>query len=137
MPQVTTTKVVEGAANLIIRVDLLNNDASGELDNYVILSPSDCVPPRSNNKPNFRIMQIWYGMVWFDVVLKYGTLSPEPIWTLTRDSGNFIDFRGFGGVVDTETNPPGDENGKLVISTNGFSAPGSQGHLIIALRKKT
>jgi len=137
MSQVTISKIVEGAANLVIRVDLRNEGIPEELTDHVFLSPSDCVPARANDQPNFRIMQMWYSLAWFDVVLKFGTLQPEFVWTLARDSGNYIDFRSFGGIVDTRSNPPGDENGKLLLSTNGFSTPGAHGSIILALRKLT
>lgn len=135
MPQVTVDKIVEGAASLILRVNLLNDDSSGELSNHVIVSPSDCSPALPNTKPAFRIMQVWYGLVWFDVSLSFGTLQPVPIWTLARDTNNHIDFRSFGGLVDTRKIPPADENGKLTITTNGFSTLGAQGSFVIELRK--
>ena len=137
MPQVTVTKMVEGAASLIVRVDLLNNDGSGELANYVILSPSDCDPTRPNNKPNFRVTQLWWGLSWFDVTFNFGSLQPQQIWTITRDTDNHVDFRSFGGITDTRTNPPSDEDGKILINTNGFNQLGAQGSFIMELRKTT
>lgn len=135
MPQVTVKKMVEGASSVVIKVDLVNDDGSGELSDVVIFSPSDCTPSKSNSQPAFRIMQVWYGMVWFDVTLKYGTLQPERACVLARDAQNHIDFRSFGGIVDTRMLPPSDENGKLTISTNDFGNLGAQGFLIIELRK--
>jgi len=135
MAQVTVTKIVEGNAHLIVRVDLLS-DGSGELDQAVVLSPSDLLPPMKNDKPGFRIMQMWYGMVWFDVSLGFGTLQPSPVWTIPRDTGSHIDFRNFGGLADYATVPPSDENGKLWISTSGFIL-GSKGTLVLELRKKS
>ena len=134
MSQVTITKIVEGAAHLIVRMDLLS-DGSGELLNQVVLSPSDLFPPRPNNHPAFRIMQLWYGCVWFDVVLGYATLNPQPVWTIARDSDSHVDFRCFGGLRDYATVPPGDSNGKLWVSTNGFNTAGSEGTVVLELRK--
>lgn len=136
MGQVTVTKIVEGPGHLVIKVDLLS-DGTGELDNYVILSPSDLVPPRPNNAPAFRIMQVWYGMVWFDVTLKAGTINSKVLWTLARDADSHTDFRSFGGLVDTAAynSPPSDTDGKLTISTNDFNVIGSAGSLVIELRK--
>jgi len=61
-------------------------------------------------------------------------VQPRPVWTLARDSGCHADFRSFGGLRDYDTVPPGDENGKLWISTNGLDL-GSQGHVIVDLKK--
>ena len=80
MPQVVVTKVTEAESHLVVRLDMLS-DGSGELQNYVVLSPSDLNPPKPNSKPAFRIMQIWYGLVWFDVTFSAGTLQPVPLWT--------------------------------------------------------
>lgn len=134
MAQVTVTKIVEGNSHLIVRLDLMS-DGTGELIQEIVLSPSDLSPPMPNTRPAFRIMQMWYGMVWFDVALGFGTLQPSPVWTIARDSDSHTDFRSFGGLADYATTPPSDENGKLWISTNGFVV-GSQGTLVLELRKK-
>jgi len=133
MPQVTVTKLVEGDAHVVIRVDMLGT-LPGELTNYVILSPSDLSPPRKNTANTFRIMQLWYGCVWFDVVLGFGTLSPQLVWTIARDCDSHNDFRSFGGLLDYNKTPPVDEDGRLWLSTNGFGV-GSKGNLVIELRK--
>ena len=133
MAQVTVTKMVEGPSNIIIKLGILG-DGTGELSNQVVLSPSDLIPARRNIKPAFRISQLWYGMVWFDVTLGFGTLIPVPVWTIARDSDSHTDFRSFGGLTDESTQPPGDQNGELWVSTNGLVL-GSQGSIIIELRK--
>lgn len=135
MPQVTVKKIVEGESHLVVRVNLLS-DGTGELSNHVILSPSDLKPPRPNDRPAFRIMQVWYGMVWFDLTFSYGGINPRPVWTLARDSDSHTDFRSFGGLLDYDTVPPADDSGKLLVSTNGFAEAGSQGSLVIELRKR-
>ena len=136
MAQVTVIKVVE-AHFLVIRVNLVNNDGGGELLNYPILSPSDLNPPRANNRPTFRILQMWYGAVWFDFTIGAGTLTPVPLWTVARDCDSHIDFRSFGGLVDQNVYavPPDDDNGVLTISTNGFNTLGSQGTIVLSLSK--
>ncbi len=134
MAQVTVKKIVEGETAIIVRIDLLS-DGTGELVNQVVLSPSDLIPVRPNNTPAFRIMQAWYGFVWFDVTVGFGTLQPSTVWTIPRDTTNHIDFRSFGGLVDYINTPPVDNNGKLWISTNGFAAAGSSGSIVLELKK--
>ena len=136
MAQVTVRKVVEGQSHLVLRVDLLS-DGTGELANYVILSPSDLNPSMPNSIPAFRLMQAWYGMVWFDVTIGVGTVLPAPLWTLARDCDSHVDFRSFGGLIDPNVynvQPP-DDNGKLTFSTNGFAVVGSAGSIVLELRK--
>ena len=144
MPQILVKKLEEGPSRVLIRVDLFNNDGSGELVNQVIFSGTDCkpaIPVLGPPSPVFRIMQVWYGMVWFDVTMGMGTLQPEDCWTLTRDSAVHVDFTYLGGLVDPAYydnpagNPPSDDNGRLWISTNGFNTVGSRGSLIIELKK--
>ena len=138
MALVTTIKVTESDAALVLRVNLLS-DGSGELTNYPFLRPSELLPARPNNRATFRIMQVWYGLVWFDVTIGAGTLQPVPIWTLARDADSYTDFRFFGGMFDQNVyvRPPNDDNGVLTLTTNGFTPEGSQGSIVLALRKAT
>lgn len=136
MGQVTVRKVVEGSSHLVLRVNL-QSDGTGELTDYVILSPSDLNPPMPNNIPAFRLMQIWAGLVWFDVTLKVGVAVPSVLWTHPRDYDGHMDFRSFGGLIDEAvySNPLPDDNGKLTLSTSDFNVAGSRGTLVLELRK--
>ena len=137
MGQVTITKVVEGDAHLVVRFDMLSDGVSGELINFPVLYPSDLNPARYNNRPAFRIMQVWYGCVWYDVTFKAAGIEPATLWTLARDCDSHTDFRSFGGLIDpvVYTNPTADDDGKLLISTNGFNVAGSAGTIVLELRK--
>ena len=136
MAQVTVRKIVEGQSHLVLRVDLLS-DGTGELNDYVILSPSDLVQSFPNNRPAFRLMQVWYGFAEFDVTLKTGTLLPGVLWTMARAADSHTDFRSFGGLVDPKVydNPPAADDGKLTVSTIGFATAGSIGTFVLELRK--
>ena len=134
MAQVTVRKIVEGDSHVIIRVHMVS-DVVGELHNYVLLSPSDLVPVRPNTATAFRITQAWYGCATFSLVLGYNTMAPAPVWTLPPNAGNHVDFRCFGGLTDYATSPPADVDGKLWVSTIGFNSAGSQGSLVLELRK--
>ena len=134
MGQVTVRKIVEGRTNLVLRVDL-KGDGTGELEDYVILAPEDLAKvPVPKNIPAFRLMQVWYSMVWFDVSLKVGTLTKDPIWTLARDTSPHVDFRSFGGLIDPNVYDvqPQDTDGKLTISTSEFTL-GSAGAIVLSL----
>ena len=137
MAQVTITKLVEGPSVVVVKVDLLNNDNTTEMDNQVFFSPSDLNPPLPNSKPAFRIMQAWYGTVDFDITVKSGSVTPFTFWTFNKDAHNHIDFRSFGGITDPTTHamPPADVSGKLTITTSGFGPAGSLGSFILELKK--
>jgi len=136
MGQVTVRKVVEGPSHLVLRVDLLS-DGVGELNNEVILSPSNLVPPCSNTIPAFRLTQIWSGLTDFDVTIKVDTLTPEVLWTQSSGSDSHLDFRSFGGLVEPTvyTNPLAPTDGKLMLSTRDFNVAGKTGTLVLELRK--
>ena len=135
-PQITTIKVAEGDSSLVLRVNLLS-DGSGELLNVPFLSPSDLVPSRANNRPAFRIMQMWYGTVWFDFAISVNSAFPVPLWTVARDCDSHIDFRSFGGLLDQNVYavPPAVNDGTLMLSTDGFEPVGSQGSIVLQLTK--
>ena len=137
MAQVTITKLVEGPGSVVIKVDLLNNDNSVDLEDQVFFSPSDASPPLSNSKPAFRIMQAWYDLSSFDFTVKSASITPFTFWTFTRFSTNHVDFRSFGGITDPATHAPGipDVSGKLAIRTKGFGPQGSIGSFILELKK--
>ena len=135
MSQVSVAKITESESNIVISVQI-QGDGTGELNKFVILSPSDLVPSRPNNDATFRILEIWYGLAWFDVVLGFGTVLPQQAWTLARDGQNHICLEEFGGMLDPNAliTPPPDDNGRLWISTNGLVL-GSKGSMALELRK--
>lgn len=134
MAQVTTKIVGQGDANFILHVSLESDGVSGELEDYVLLDPTEFTPALPAS-PAVRIMTIWYSTVWFDIVLKYGGLAPRAVWTLARDGPGKFDFTKIGGLSDYSTDPPSDRDGKLLISTSDFGTPGAIGHLVIAVKK--
>jgi hypothetical protein len=137
MAQVTITKMVEGPASVVVKVDLLNNDNTVELEDFVFFSPSDLSPPLPNSKPAFRLMQAWYDGSSFDFTIKSGSVTPFTFWTFSKAAQNHIDFRSFGGLTDPTTHavPPADVSGKFTISTKGFGPVGTAGSFILELRK--
>jgi hypothetical protein len=121
--------VSEGSKKITIYV-YLEGDGSGELTNYNILEPGvDFTPIDSKVKPS--ILQLWYGLAWFDVSFSFDDTTPVPAWIVSRDTDAYQDFRYFGGIKDYSGLDPA----KLLISTNGFAQPGSVGTLVIEIRK--
>ena len=136
MAQVTVLKAAEGPSRIIVRV-YLQSDGTGELVNYPLLTAGDLNPARQGIKPLFNIRQAWYSMVWFDFSLFAGTLQPAPLWTFARDCDSHIDFRSFGGLLDSNvyTQPPSVDDGVLLISTNNFAPVNSMGSLVLEIQK--
>ena len=132
MAQVTTRTLAQGESKLLLHV-WLESDGSGELSDHVLVSPDELVP-KLDLSPTLRILQVWHSFVWFDAVLKFGGLVPRPFWAFARDAKGHFDFRHFGGICDYSSVPPSDDNGKILLSTNGFTL-GSQGSLVIEFRK--
>ena len=134
MAQVTTQKLVEGPNHLTLQINLLS-DGSGELIDFPIFTPGECNPPLAANRPQFIIREAWYGLVWFDVTLKFNGVTPFTVWTFARDCDSHIDFTKFGGLVQYQKVPPENMNGSILFSTNGFGTAGSQGTIVLDLRK--
>ena len=134
MPQVTVKKIVEGDAHLVVRVVLLS-DGSGDLVKEVLVSPLDLNPPRKANRTTLRIMQIWYGMSNFDAEFGFNLLTPDAAWTVAKGTDSHVDFRNFGGLMEYPTVPPEDVDGKLWLSTAGFTVAGQTGSFVLELRK--
>ena len=136
MGQVTVLKVVEGRANITLRIAFIG-DGTGDLVDEVIFSPEDLAEvPVPKNIPTFRLLQAWYGLVTFDVDLKVGTRPKSPLWSFGRKTGTHVDFRSFGGLIDPDVEiysvQPPDTDGKLLISTEGL-VDGAIGHLVLSL----
>ena len=135
MAQVTTEVVTEGPSSLVLRVNLLS-DGTGELVNYPFLTSAGANLPLPPTSVHFVIRQIWYGFSWFDVVLSQDVVAPVPFWTLARGSGNYFDFRYFGGIRLNKTVPPFDSTGNILLSTNNFGgSAGNVGHMIVDFQK--
>jgi hypothetical protein len=111
-----------------------SDGVSGELEDYVLLTPADLEPPLAAN-PALRIQRVWYSFNQFDATLKFGGIAPMPVWVLARASNTEFDFTRFGGISDYNTVPPADKNGQLLISTTGYGPLGAQGSLVFEFRK--
>lgn len=131
MAQVTTRKVVEGLNNLVLHAYFESDGFEGELNNFVLLAPDQLDPPLKG-LPTFRIVQMWYD-INFNMTLKYNALVPVPVWVLSSGFPKHFDFSRFGGVTDFGGTP--DSDGKLLVSTNGFTTIGTNGSLVIEFRK--
>ena len=130
MAQITTKKIVEGLNNLVLHAYFESDGFEGEMNNVVLLSPSELIPPLPG-APTFRIVKIWAALN-FALTLKYNSQVPTPVWVISGGFSQQMDFDRFGGLSDyTATN----SDGKLLVSSSGFASSGTNGSLVIEFRK--
>ena len=127
---VTVTKLLDGPRQFIYHVYLASDGAAGDLADEVLVDPTNEGLPGS---PTLTLEDVTWGFTGFDGSLKFELLVDDTlIWVLPAGSGNYVDFKKYGGLKDrSNTN---DGTGKLLIDTSGFSAVGDTGSMIIKLR---
>lgn len=128
---ITKTKLLESSRKAIFHI-YFEADGSGELVNEVIIDPQADFEIPYDPQGQLSIMQIWYGQAVYDTVLKFNALVPTPVWTMVADAETYNSFEYFGGLKDMSGV---EHDGKILISTNGFATAGSNGTLIIELKK--
>lgn len=128
---VTPTFLLDSPVRALIHVYVESDGLSGDLSNFVLVDPkTDFVD--SPIIVQMSLTQVWYSFGWFDGLITFDDLTPYPSWQLSRDSVGYYDFRYFGGIKDRSTI---DGTGKILLSTNGFTAAGSKGTMVIEVRK--
>ena len=158
---VSRFKIMDGPSHITLQVFLQSDGASGELNNFVLLDPNGDVSPPMPNRQAFIIKQVWYEMVGFSAVFSFNALNPYPVWTLTPGASLHHDWRFFGGLRDYSSMPlfpskynpahpsgipqygevdPGtggvDSDGKLLISTVGFTDLGDSASFVLWIEKR-
>lgn len=127
------TALSKGPRNFVMHVYLEQEGVDqGELNNAVLIDPVEDFGITKG--ATLRLREAWFSLAWFDLTIKYAGLVPRPIWTFTRDTGNHVDFKWMHGLADRAAqNPPlPEDNGKVLMSSNGFGLVGSQGTLVLA-----
>lgn len=130
MSNIVKRLITDGPKKAMLSVYLQSDGVEGELTNFVILDPKVDFTQQTIN--TMSVLQVWYSFSWFDTLLSFDDLVPPSCWLLARDTGNYADFRYFGGLKDQSGI---DQSGKLLITTSGFAPIGSIGTLIIELKK--
>lgn len=131
---ISITKIIEGERHAVFHISIASDGASGDLTDLVLIDPSVDLSPALNPKPSLTIEHLWYDLSGFDAQLEFDyLLSDTPVWTLSAGNGVHLDFTPFGGLKDRSNVLDG--SGKLMISTNGLTAAGDCGTIIIKVRK--
>lgn len=130
-------KIMDGESHVTLHYFLQADGLEGELDNFVLLDPAVDLVPTMPKRQDLILKQIWYEVSGFTATLAFNALQPWPFWTLTPGVNTQHDWRFFGGIRDNSSSPLGlDSDGKLLISTNGFTSPSASGALVLWLEKR-
>lgn len=128
---VTVTTLLEGPRNLVLHVYLKSDGVSGDLSNEVIADPAN--HEFLSDSRYFTLEDVTYGFNGFSANLEFEYLMDNTlIWVLPPGSGNYVDFKKFGGLADRSDV---DGTGKLLLNTTGLMDEGDEGSLIIKLKK--
>lgn len=130
---ITVTKLVESpSGNATFHVYLESDGVSGDLTDHVIVdSALDFVPALAKGE-NMVAWETWHELSGFSLQLAFKSLTgKQPIWVLTPVA-NTNEFHCFGGLADRTGI---DAQGKLVITTKGFTTTANIGAFVIRLRK--
>jgi hypothetical protein len=137
--------ISEGYKKAVVRFYFESDGTEGEWVNKPIFDPSNDfnVPvqqgvntdanPAVQRVPQVTILKSWCSASWFDITLSFNSMTPSPELVIARDTDFDLDFTYFGGVKDRTG--PVVTDGMLLISTKNFAAQGSNGFLVLELRK--
>lgn len=161
---VNRLKIMDGPSHVTLHTFLQSDGYTGELKNYVLLDPAVDLQPLMPKRQDLLLKQVWYELGGFTVTFSFNATSPWPAWTLTPGASLRHDWRFFGGLKDNSSmsllansaspgnggdltqlgqslNPPIltgglESDGKLLISTNGFTDTKNSGAFILWLEKR-
>jgi hypothetical protein len=118
---------MDSAKRATIQIHLASDGAAGELTDEVLVDVSTLSPAPSK----VTVEQIWWDLVAFDLRLEFDASTDTILWKLGAGEG-YQDFRSFGGIKD---NTGSGSTGDIMGTTNGFTAAGDEGTLLIVVRK--
>ena len=126
---VTITNILPGTHRSQFHI-FLKSDGSGELSDEVLVDPVNDLDIPASSK--IVIEMISWGFAGFNARLEFdnGLVDDNMIWVLPTDSGNYIDFKPWGGLKDL---PGLDGSGAIQITTTGFT-DGDEGSILIMVR---
>lgn len=129
--QLIITKINEGPKRAVFHI-FMNADGTGELQDEIVIDPDvDFIQPAP--KPYaLTLMKVWYSHAIFDVTITFDGVDQSPAWVTTPSTDTYTCFEYFGGIKARSIEQP---TGKIMISTNGFTTPGSVGVLILEVKK--
>ena len=128
--RIEVTKLLDGPRNLIYHVYIESDGASGDIDEFVLVDPSN---ENMGSNTNFTIEDITWSFNGFAGKLSFEFLIDHTLMWVMGAEGNYADFKKYGGLKDR--GDPADATGKILFSTMGLAAEGDEGSFIVNLRK--
>ncbi len=123
--------ILSGPRNLVLAIYLKSDGVSGELTNHVIFDPATI-----NRPPSYRMVleKIVHNFAGFDANVSFnsGGANPNWKWVLSEGTNHPVDFGAFGGLRDDSGQ---DGNGKLQLTTTGFTSSSDQGSILLHMIK--
>lgn len=120
--------IVDGPKDLIVRIHLDSDGAAGELSAVTVVDASTYTPAFTD----CSIVRVQSNLIGFTAELLFDATTDKHGW-VCPDYEQQQDFSSFGGIPN---NAGVGKTGDINISTNGFTAAGDTGHIILHLRKK-
>lgn len=131
-------KMMDGPSHVTLHVYLASDGQSGDLLNYVLLDPATELVPSMPRRQDLIVKQVWFEFGGFTATLLFNATSPWPFWELTGSVGLQHDWRFFGGIRD-RSDAAGfglSSDGKLLLSTTGFTDVSNKGALVLWMEKR-
>ena len=130
-------KMMDGPSHVTLHVYLESDGASGELVNEILLDPVTDFVPAMPARQDLIVKQIWAELTGFSATLAFNGLTPWPFWSIAPTAAAHQDWRFFGGIRDNSSSPLGlDSDGKLLVSTQGFTTVAARGAFVLWLEKR-
>lgn len=131
MPQITITKLMDGAKHAAFHVAIAG-DGGGDLSDETVIDPAVSFDPALPAVAGMTIECLHYDLTGFDARLEFDDLVADTlVWSMTGDQYAYADLCEIGGLKDRSSQ---DGLGKLKLSTSGLGM-GEYGTLILKVRK--
>lgn len=128
----TVTTIVKGRNRYVMNVrgDFSGSDAGADLTDSNILDISALTGPNGNAPSKVKIEEIWWTVNGYNYVKIEFDRTTDVVAHQYAGQG-YMNYKEYGGVVDTGTGDTGD----LLLTTSGGAAGGSY-NFIISLKLK-
>lgn len=129
MANTVAVKVLEnGPRNAQVHVYLQSDGVTGDLVSQTLIDPVVTLGMPEGSR--LSLNRIEYNFAGFSAVIEFGsgTVDPNFKWVLTAGANCPVNFSKWSHIKDDSGL---DGNGKLQISTTGFTDVGDQGSILI------
>lgn len=119
--------IQDGPKNVVIKVYLASDGATGEIADQVVVDYSAL----SGTFGDLKLSKLQWDLTGFAVTLEWDATADVPIWNISPGA-NELCFEEFGGIPNDSG---AGKTGDIVLSTTGFDTAGDNGSIIIWARK--